>query len=107
MAESSGEAFRIDSEKVHVCPQPFFAKNAEAMTVVKSVKDFTKRCGRTEWIALNQHHLGDGLFSKDLVEARDALENVICTGENPPKMTHAKFKSRPHNACATVITHHK
>ena len=101
MPKLSGKTFKIDSEKVHICSLTLSTKHGEASSVVKGTGGDTK-CGQLKGSASVCHHNGFGMHSQELVQAKNALQDLHHTCENQPHMCRTEFEHELDNDHSTV-----
>ena len=53
------------------------------------------------------HYEGDGIYSKDMKQAKKILDNLIYNGERPPTMDWIKFEQQLNSAFAAYVRNEK
>ena len=95
-APLQGNAFVSDAAQVHVYIVNMIAGNEEAESVIKVFE--TERNGRKDWLSLKIHYEGQGLYSKDVMQAEKDLNTMYYLGEKKPTMWWLEFEKRLNNA---------
>ena len=83
MAPLNGPAFTSDAAEVHTFLLNFIAGNTEAESIVKVHQE---RNGRDEWLALQVHYEGEGIYAHDITKAENDLATLYYSGERKPHM---------------------
>ena len=105
MASLTGKTFKSDSEKVHICLCLLLTKHSDALSVVEAAR-MDLKYGRSEWPALVRHHQGSGMWSSEVLKAKDTLQNPFHNGKNPPHMDWCEFESLLNDAHSVMRRKH-
>ena len=97
--QSQDETFRSDADQVHVYLTNFVNQNSEAESILRVHE--SEHNGRKDWIALQTHYEGQGLYATDIMAAQRDLKNLHYSGERKPHMWWLEFERRLNLAFAT------
>ena len=87
-----GEAFIIDANEVHTHLINLIAHNNEADSITKLHE--MDRKGRIDWMSLNNHYEGQGVYTSNIIKAEHDLNNLNYTGEKKPHIWWTLFEQR-------------
>ena len=100
-APLSGADYLTDRRDVHTNLVAVVSTNPEAEALSKlNEKDAD---GRKDWKDLQLHYEGQGMFALEIKEAKRTLDNLVYTGEIPPKIYWTKFEQQLNTAFATYV----
>ena len=104
-APLTGADYLEDRRTVHTKLKALISEKPESEALIK-LKE-READGRTDWKVLKLHYEGDGIYSKDMKQAKKILDNLIYQGERPPTMDWTKFEQQLDSAFAAYVRKEK
>ena len=82
-APLTGAVYLDDRRAIHTKLKALISDNPETEALIK-LKE-READGRTDWKVLKLHYEGDGIYFIGMKKAKKTLDNLIYSGERPPR----------------------